>query len=285
MRFFRAIAFLLALFLLSFLGMSSSFSADTPKIPNFWDPQERFIKPDVKSLPRLKFLTTTDFAPFSFIDKDKRLSGFHVDLARAICTELEVLPVCQIQAVPYEELEKEMIDGNGEAILAGLAPNAVARQKFAFSRPYFQLPARFVSLKGSGYADPLETALNGKEVGVIDGRAHAAYAKASFGDMRLRLFETSDAALAALKKGEIAAYFGDGLALSFWLQQQVARGDCCEFVGGPYLSQVYFGKGLTIAIKKDNRELEDAFNFALRSINDKGIFAELYLRYFPLSLF
>ena len=264
-------------------GQSTGVVAGEPKIPNFWDSQERFIKPDVKNLPRLKFLTTTDFPPFSFIDKDKRLSGFHVDLARAICTELEVLPVCQIQAVPYDELEKEMIDGNGDAILAGLAPSLTARRKFSFSRPYFQLPARFVAKKTANVS--LENALKGKEIGVVDGLAHTAFAKANFGDMRIRLFETPDAALTALKKDDIAAYFGDGLELSFWLQQKASSNDCCEFIGGPYLSQAYFGNGLTIALKKDNRELEDAVNFALRSINDKGIFAELYLRYFPISLF
>ena len=50
-------------------------------IPNFWDAHERFVKPDLASLPRLKFLTTTDFPPFNFIDRKKRLSGFHIDLA------------------------------------------------------------------------------------------------------------------------------------------------------------------------------------------------------------
>jgi len=42
---------------------------------------------------------------------------------------------------------------------------------------------------------------------------------------------------------------------------------------------------LAVALKKDNEELTGAINYALRSINDKGIFAELYLRYFPISLF
>ena len=84
----------LLLFVALVMLVVSVASAQNIAIPNFWDPQERFIKPNVKNLQRLRFLTTTDFPPFSYIDKSKRLSGFHVDLARAICSELELDRAC-----------------------------------------------------------------------------------------------------------------------------------------------------------------------------------------------
>jgi len=264
---------------------SGALAQNAPTIPNFWDPQERFIKPNVRSLPRMRFLTTTDFPPFSFIDRDKRLVGFHVDLARAICAELEILPVCQIQAVPFADLEKEIIDGNGDAVLAGMAKTAQNRQKFSFSRTYFRIPSRFVAKRGSGFSEPLLTALAGKTVGIVDGTAQAAFAKNNFEQLQLRLFATQDAAFSSLQKGEVSALFDDGLSLSFRLQRIVNDQKCCEFVGEPYLSDRYFGSGLTVAMKQGNLELENAINFALRSINDKGIFAELYLRYFPISIY
>lgn len=262
-----------------------AWAADKPVIPNFWDSQERFIKPNVKSMPRLRFLTTTDFPPFSFIDQDKRLSGFHVDMARAICRELDLLDVCQMQALPFDELETALNDGSGDAIMAGINIEPQTRARLAFSRAYFQLPARFMGKKGSGLKEPLAESLGGKTVGVVDGTAHAEMAKAGFGSVVLRLFDTRDAALDALTKDEIAAVFADGLDLSFWLQSSQKNVDCCEFVGGPYLSRDYLGNGLAIAVKKDNHELEDALNYALRALNDDGTFAELYLRYFPLSLY
>lgn len=260
-------------------------SQQSINIPNFWDPQERFIKPNVTDLQRLRFLTTTDFPPFSFIDKDKRLIGFHVDLARAICAELEVMPVCQIQAVPFGELEEHLQDGGGDAIIAGLAPSVVTRQKFAFSRPYFRLPARFLSRADSDLDEPLSERLAGLEVGVVDGTSHAAMAVAKFGDLRLRLFATQDAAIRALQRNEIVAVFGDALSMTFWMQANRQAAQCCKFVGGPYLSETYLGPGLSIAVPRENQNLKRALDYALRSINDKAIFAELYLRYFPIGLF
>ena len=277
--------FLLALGLLIVMHFSShSHAADEPVIPNFWDPQERVIRPNVKGLPRLRFLTTTDFPPFSYIDSDKRLSGFHVDLARAICEELELLNVCQIQGLPFDQLETELNAGNGDAVIAGITVNTQTRERFEFSRPYFRLPARFVAKKGAGLAEPLVGSLADMPVGVVADTAHAAFARDHFGDMRVRLFANQEDALVALNKGDIKTVFSDGLSLAFWLQGQ--RGSsCCGFVGEPYLSDRYFGAGLAVALAKDNQELTEAINAALRAINDKGIFAELYLRYFPISLF
>lgn len=257
----------------------------SPVIPNFWDPQERFVKPNVKDLPRLRFLTTTDFPPFSYIDTDKRLIGFHVDLARAICSELEVLAVCQIQAFPFAELASRLTDKAGEAIMAGQSVSLENREKFDFTRPYFWLPARFVAKKSSGLSEPLIESLAGKEVAIVDGTRHAAMAMAKFGDLHLRIYDSQQSALNALKKDEVAAVFSDALSLSFWLQNKTEGQDCCQYVGGPYLSDTYLGNGLTIAVAKDNRQLQDAINFALRSLNDRGTFAELYLRYFPIGLY
>jgi len=281
-RFCHAMPILVALLL---IAANSAKGQDNPTIPNFWDPKEQSIKPNVKDMPRLRFLTTTDFPPFSYVDKDKRLTGFHVDLARAICAELEVLAVCQIQAHPFRELAQELQQSRGEAIIAGMAASPATRDKFIFSRPYFWLPARFIAQKSDVFVEPLSENLKGREIGVVDGTSHAAMAMAKFGDLRLRLFATQEAALLALNKKEIAAVFGDGLSLSFWLQSGRTEANCCQFVGGPYLSTAYFGNGMAIAVVKQDKELQNALNYALRTINDRGKFAELYLRYFPIGLF
>jgi len=258
--------------------------AQSVPIPNFWDPNERFLKPDFSNRQRLKFLTTTDFPPFNFIDRKKRLSGFNVELARAICDELDMLAKCQIQALPWDELEKAMADKEGDAIIAGLTVTAQTRSKYGFSRAYLQIPGRFVARRNSDLTEPIYDALFKKTVGVVTGSGHRAYFDTTFGERALRSFETRQLAFNALKVGEVDAVFTDGLSASFWLASRDA-GDCCVFAGGPYLSEIHFGKGLSIAAQKDDPELVAGFDYALKSINDKGIFKELYLRYFPLGLF
>jgi polar amino acid transport system substrate-binding protein len=89
---------------------------------------------------------------------------------------------------------------------------------------------------------------------------------------------------ADLKAGKIAGTFGDGMRLAFWLAGSDAGG-CCRFVGGPYLAPEYLGTGLAIATEIDDPLLTAAFDYALQQIAVKGRFAELYLRYFPVSFY
>ena len=47
----------------------------------------------------------------------------------------------------------------------------------------------------------------------------------------------------------------------------------------------YLGSGMAIATRADDPALAAAFDYALQEISVKGIFAEFYLRYFPVSFF
>jgi polar amino acid transport system substrate-binding protein len=255
-----------------------------PNIPNFWDAKERLNKPDISALPRIRFLTTVDFPPFNFIDSSGRLSGFHVDLVRAICKELDVVARCQIQALPWAELEGALEKKDGEAIIAGVSVTEENRQKFAFTRPYLQFPARFITAKAKSLTEPLQDKLKGERVGVVGGSAHEKMLGDYFPEVTVAPFKTQDEMLAELKAGKIAAAFGDGMRLGFWLAGSDSA-DCCRFSGGPYFAPEYLGSGLAIAVAPDNPQLAAAFDYALHELNAKGTFAELYLRYFPVSFY
>jgi polar amino acid transport system substrate-binding protein len=255
-----------------------------PSIPNFWDAKERLAKPDISDLQRVRFLTTVDFPPFNFIDSSGRLSGFHVDLVRAICRELDIVAKCQIQALPWGEVESALQRKGGEAIIAGLAVTEENRAKYAFTRSYLQFPARFVTTKAKALAEPLHEKLKGDPVGVLAGSAHEKVLRAYFPDVKVITFGKQEEMLGDLKAGKVAAVFGDGMRLGFWLAGSDSA-DCCRFSGGPYLAPEFLGSGLAIAVAPENAKLAAAFDYALHEINAKGVFAELYLRYFPVSFY
>ncbi|BCH27274.1 transporter substrate-binding domain-containing protein [Mesorhizobium sp. L-8-3] len=258
--------------------------AAEPAIPLFWDIKERLPKPDLTKLPRLRFLTTIDFPPFNHLDGSGRLSGFHVDLARAICAELEIMPKCQIQALPWGELDKAMQEKQGEAIIAGLAVTAENRARYDFSRPYLKFPARFVTPRAKSLTEPLFDKLPGQRIGVMAGSAHERMLRSYFPDTKAVTYSRQDWMLQDLKDGKLAGVFGDGMRLAFWLAGTDSAG-CCRFSGGPYLSTEYLGNGLAVATEHGNAELAAALDYALQQIATKGTFAELYLRYFPVSFY
>jgi polar amino acid transport system substrate-binding protein len=274
----------LASLLIAALPLAPGARAAEPQVPVLWDAKERLPKPDISALPRLRFLTTTDFPPFNFLDGAGKLSGFHIDLARAICAELGIVDKCQIQALPWGELEGALDKGEGEAIIAGIAATPQSRQTYAFSRSYLQFPARFIMPKSTAFAEPIFDKLRSKRVGVLAGSAHERMLRDYFNTVQIVSFDGPEALYRDLKAGKIDAAFGDGMRFAFWLGGSDAAG-CCRFAGGPYLAPEYLGTGMAIATRADNPALAAAIDYALQEISMKGTFAEFYLRYFPVSFF
>ena len=258
--------------------------AETRNFPVMFDKTERIGRPDLSDMPRLRFLTSTDFPPFNFADQTGRLSGFHVDLIRAICAELNMTSKCQIQALPYEDLEKALASGEGDAVIAGIAPTAKLRSDFAFTRPYMTLPARFAVRDASGLKDQDVASLFGKKVGVTAGTRHEAMLKAFFPTVKATPFESRAAGDEALRDARIDAIFGDGLQLSFWTHSKAAN-NCCTLFAGPYFSPAYLGEGLTIMVNKDNNDLTVALESALANVSRDGRLEDIYDRYFPYDLY
>src|SRR5438128_227146 len=83
------------------MALAASDGAGAVTIPNFWDPKRRVERPAAGAVQAIRFVTTDDFPPFNFLDADGHLTGFNVDLARAICTELAIR--CTIQARPFDD--------------------------------------------------------------------------------------------------------------------------------------------------------------------------------------
>src|SRR5690606_11169467 len=151
------------------LGAWLTLALAQPAIPDYWDEKERLVRPDLSSIERVRFLTTVDFPPFNYLDAQGRLTGFHVELVRAICRELQIVDRCQIQALPWDELDDAIGSGQGEALIAGTPITAETRTGYAFSRPYLRFPARFAVPRSSTLAEPMHSTVAGRRIGVLAG--------------------------------------------------------------------------------------------------------------------
>jgi len=253
-------------------------------LPLLFDSRERLAKPDLTSLVRLRFLTSVDFPPFNFMDRNGKLSGFNVDLAREICAELEISDKCQIQALPFADLKDALAASQGDAVIAGLAVGSELRRQFSFSRPYLMLPARFARNLKAPIKGENAASLADRSVGVVKETAHAAMLAAYFPRVKAVPFDSKEALLAALKDGKVDAVFADSLQLSFWVSSQASE-KCCALFDGPYMSEHFLGEGMTIMLRQKDEVLRSAFDHALAALSRSGRLQEIYLRYFPYGLY
>lgn len=268
--------------LLAAVLLSGAAAAAEVTIPNLWDPRARPEKPDLAGLRVIRFLTDDEYPPLHFLDPDGMPTGFAVDLARAACDELKVS--CTVQVRRFDTLLDALAEGRGDAVAAAIPITAGLRERFAVTRPYHRMPARFAARKDAMLPEVSPASLAGRSVAVIGGSAHAAFLEAFFPKAERRVVFDAASARSALRRGEVDFVFGDGLALSLWLNGSDAAG-CCAFRGGPYLESRYFGEGVGFIVRPEDQNLRRALDYAVQKLWDDGIYAELYLRYFPMSFY
>jgi len=251
-------------------------------VPGFWDPRRRPERPDLARLTAIRFMTEVDYPPFNFAGPDGNPAGFNVDLARLVCEDLKV--TCTVQMRRFDTLFDSLDANRGDAVIASIAVSGHTRQRADFSDPYYRPAARFVVRSDAPIDAITPEAVEGKKVAVVAGSAHEQYLRTLFTEADVRGYPDAEAAREALRQGQVDFLFGDGFALSFWLNGASSAG-CCAFAGGPFIESRYFGEGIGVAVKRGNDTLRRAINWALFRIWETGRFTELWLRYFPISPF
>jgi polar amino acid transport system substrate-binding protein len=230
----------------------------------------------------VRFLTESDFPPFNFYDEEGALVGFNVDVARAICLELET--ACDIKVRPWEELMPALTRGEADAVIASHAITPEALASVDFTDRYFYTPGRFAGKLGGDEIDMTPEGLEGKRIGVAKGTAHEAFLRAFFRSSAISDYETADLARDALLQNEIDFVFDDGISLIFWLHGTASK-RCCEMKGGPYLEPKYFGDGIAVAVPKNDQQIKMLINGALARLRADGRLDELVERYFPVKVY
>lgn len=240
-------------------------------------------EPDLPRRVAVRFMTDSDYPPFHYYDEEGVLTGFNVDIARAICIELSA--ACDIQVRPWADLLPALRRGEADALAAShaITPNLV--REFDVTDRYYYTPARFVGRREGGTVMATPEGLEGRRIGVVRGSAHEAYLKTFFHNSAIVPFDSAELARDAVRAaGGVDVVFGDGIGLGFWINGTLSRG-CCEFKGGPFNEPKYFGDGVGIVVPKKDAQLKSLINAALVRIRTSGRYEELLLRYFPNRVF
>jgi polar amino acid transport system substrate-binding protein len=274
-----------ALLLLLALLPSRSAEAQTQAEPvPFFDLSKKPQRPAASDLRSMRFLTDDDYPPFHFQGLNGQLTGFNIDLARAICAELKI--ACTIQARRWDTLLTSLETNQGDAVIASLRPKETDWQRFTFSQPYYKTPARFVIRKdkANSLIEPTVAALTGKTIGVVTGTVHAAFMANFYPKTALVTRPDQNELMRLLASGEVDAIFGDGIGLSLWLNGADGS-ECCMFLGRAFFEDRYFGEGAMIALRQDSAAMRRAVDYALYRLVETGEYQQIMLKYFPVRFY
>ncbi|MZG58764.1 arginine ABC transporter substrate-binding protein [Photobacterium lucens] len=219
----------------------------------------------------IKFAMEATYAPFEYMDENNQIQGFDVDVANALCKELDA--TCTFHNQSFDSLIPALKFKRYDAAISAMDITEARQQQVSFSQPYYDNAAGFIAIKGK-LADV--DALKGKRVGVQNGSTHQSYLTDQMADVTTVPYNSYQDAFIDMQNGRIDAVFGDTAVVAEWLKKD----DNLAYVGKPVTNPKYFGNGFGIAVNKNNQELLKQLNTALAKIKQDGQYQVIFDKYF-----
>lgn len=213
---------------------------------------------------KITFAMEPSYAPFETTNEKGEVVGFDVDIAKALCEELQA--TCEFKTQAFDSLIAGLKFKNFDAIISGMDITEARQKQVSFTDPYLENSVSYVAVKGK--ATP-ETA---KTVGVQNGTTFQQYLSKNGKQYKLKPYATLQSAVLDLKNGRIDMVFGDTPVLAEWLKTEKEL----EFVGDKVVDKAYFGNGYGIAVNKSNTALLEKLNGALATIKTNGKYEKIY---------
>ncbi|KEI71106.1 lysine/arginine/ornithine ABC transporter substrate-binding protein [Endozoicomonas elysicola] len=223
----------------------------------------------------IRFGMEATYPPFEFINEKNELTGFDVELANAICAELDA--TCEFNNQPFDSLIPGLKFRRFDAVISGMDITPKRMEQVSFTQPYYENSAIFVAANKSALTGQKD--LKGKTVGVQNGSTHQAYLidKLEAQGVKTRPYDSYQNALLDMTNGRVDAVFADTAVAREWLAQQ-SEGQY-ETVGEEVKDANYFGIGMGIAARKGD-PLVEKLNAALAQVKASGVYQQLHTKYF-----
>jgi len=218
--------------------------------------------------------------PYNYLEHNK-LAGFEIDLARDLCARMKVS--CSFVAQDWDGLIPGLLARHYDAIMAAMEITGEARKKIAFTKPYIRMPSAFMTLKQRATLDTSPASLVGKAIGVESRGTHQAYLEDVYTQSEIRPYATLDDAILDLAEGRLDCVFGDKDAIDEYMKTH-KEAECCVLAADVPRDPAYFGDGIGIGLRKEDKALKAMFEKALDSCLADGTFARIRAKYFDFKI-
>lgn len=220
------------------------------------------------SQKELIIATESSFKPFSYLDKQGQLVGFEIDLANALCKQMQA--DCQIVSQDWDSLIPSLNANKSDAVMAGMSITEERLNAVDFSEPYFDNTLVLIGKKDN---TATINDIAGKAVATQQATVSAEYLQKHYPDANIKTYDKQDNAYLDLTAGRVEFMLSDVVPATDWLATEA--GSEFEIKGMP----IDIGDKVGIAVRKDS-SLKADFDAALASLKTNGKYDEIVAKYF-----
>ncbi|GAD01050.1 transporter substrate-binding domain-containing protein [Agarivorans albus] len=211
----------------------------------------------------LRIVTEASYPPFEAFDEQKQLVGFDIELAKAVC--IQINRECEFYHQPFDSLLTSVAAGHYNLAISALDITEQRKQLVNFSDAYFDNMAVYITSSDQALA-------NNAVVAVQSGSSFMRFLREQRPDILSIAYPSYQLALNDLEQTKIDAVFLDAAAAHYWLASHP------NFV--TQVDESYPASGLGMAVSKQDEDLLNQINHALKVLKNNGTYQTIYQSFF-----
>lgn len=206
--------------------------------------------------------TDATWPPMEFVNEDKELAGYDIDLMNAIADAagFEV----EFQNTAWDGIFAGLGTGEYDAVISSVTITEDRQKTMDFSEPYINAGQVLIVQQSTTGVETLED-LVGERVGAQIGTT-GAFEVDKVDGVELSTYDELGLAIEDLANGRIAGVVADTPIAADYVLQNDEYSDTLKIVGEPFTEEFY-----GIAVEKGNDEVLALINEGLAQVKDEGI--------------
>lgn len=213
---------------------------------------------------------TGKYPPFNYYGADGNLTGFDVDVAKAIAGELK--RPCVFVATEWDGILAGLLTKKYDAIIGSMAITEERQKKALFTSPYYVSGAQlFVHKDLIGKLTSID-ACKGQPIGVGLGETYEQYLRKHHSEIQILTYKGIPDIFQDMKNKRLVGFVTDRLVG----QWQIRQAGCPYRAVGPLLYEERIG----IPVHKDHAPLLKEIDTAIATLKASGTFDRLQAKYF-----
>lgn len=215
------------------------------------------------------------YEPFEYRDENGELTGFEVELATAMCEELNAN--CEFVIQAWDGMIPGLLARKFDLIMSSMSITPERAERVLFSEPYYITPGGWFGPESFNTDVTDMEAMKGKNIGVQRGTTMDTYVTENMGGVvSIKRYTTAEDMVLDLEGQRLDAVFVDYPVG----EQTILNREGYKEVG----ESVKLGEGVGVAMRKRDTQLAEDINAALRKLKEDGTYDAIMEKYFSYDI-
>ena len=223
----------------------------------------------------LRIAFDVPYEPFEYRDDNGELTGFEVELATAMCEELQAN--CEFVIQAWDGMIPGLLARKFDLIMSSMSITPERAERVLFSKPYYITPGGWFGPESFNTDVTDMDAMKDKTVGVQRGTTMDTYVTENMGGVvNIKRYTTAEDMVLDLEGQRLDVVFVDYPVG----EQTILNREGYKEVG----ESVKLGEGVGVAMRKRDAKLADDVNAALKKLKEDGTYDTIMQKYFNYDI-